>query len=61
MSTKPKPKATPDSATFNHLPQKTKDLMRMQDQEEKTIGAGQVEITEKIDDARIGQKKCSPR
>lgn len=53
MSTKPKPQATerdpgPDSATFERLPEETKDLMKLKDQDEKTTGPEQVEITKQI-------------
>ena len=53
MSTKPKPQAPEKdpgqaSATFERLPEETKDLMKLKDQDEKTTGPEQVEITKQI-------------
>ena len=55
MSTKPKPQAPEEapgeeSATFKQLPEKTKELMKLKDQEEKTTGPGQIEIRKEIDE-----------
>lgn len=53
MSTKPKPQATEKDpgqalATFERLPEETKDLMKLKDQDEKTTGPEQVEIAKQI-------------
>jgi len=53
MSEKSKPKATesklgPDLATFEQLPEKTKELMKLKDLGEKTTGPEQVEAAQKI-------------
>lgn len=55
MSMKPKPQAAAEapgeeSATFKQLPEKTKELMKLKDQEEKTTGIEQVAITKQIEE-----------
>jgi len=55
MNTKSKPQATEtkperDQATFEKLPEQTKELMKLKDQEEKTTGTEQVVITKQIQD-----------
>ncbi len=55
MSTKPKPQATEkdpgqDLATFERLPEATKELHKLREQGEKTTGPEQVEITRTIED-----------
>ena len=54
MSKKLKPQATEtklkrDLATFKRLPKKTKELMKLKDQDEKTTGPEQAVITRKIE------------
>jgi len=39
-----------DLATFERLPEKTKELLKLKDQVEKTIGPEQVVITKQIHD-----------
>ena len=53
MSTKSNPKATEkklerDLATFERLPEKKKELMRLKKQNEEATGREKVEITRKI-------------
>jgi predicted ferric reductase len=55
MSMKPKPQAPEKdpgqaSATFERLPEDTKDLMKLKDQDEKTTGLEQVGIAKQIQD-----------
>jgi len=55
MSTKSKPQDTEtkperDQATFEKLPEHTKELMKLKDQEEKATGTEQVVITKQIQD-----------
>lgn len=53
MSTPSKTKTTDkesreDLATFERLPEKSKDLLKLKESEEKSTGPGQVELTQKI-------------
>lgn len=55
MSTKSKPqtskkKTDRDLATFEELPDQTKELMKLKEQDEKTAGPEHVEITKKIEE-----------
>ncbi len=55
MSTKSKPEDNDDDLeedleTFEEMPEKTKDLMKLKKEDEKTTGAEQVEITEEIEE-----------
>jgi hypothetical protein len=55
MSTKSKPQDTEtklqrDQATFEKLPEQTKELMKLKDLEEKATGTEQVVITKQIQD-----------
>jgi len=63
MSTKSKPQAAEtrlrrDLATFERLPEKTKELMRLKDQDEKTTGPAQVVIAKQIEEK--GRKLRKP-
>jgi hypothetical protein len=54
MTTKSKTQATEkdpgkDLATFERLPERTKDLLKLKDQAEKATGPGQVVITGQIE------------
>jgi len=63
MSTKPTPQAAGkklerDLATFEQLPEETKALMKLKDQDEKTTGPGKVVTSRKIaDQARKSRSK----
>lgn len=53
MSAKPKPQVTvtkpdPHQATFEKLPEETKELMKLKEREVKTTGSEQVVITREI-------------
>lgn len=55
MSMKPKPQAAgeapgEESSTFKQLPEKTKELMKLKAQEEKTTGPEQVAVTKQIEE-----------
>lgn len=55
MSTKPKPQATgkdpgKDISTFKELPENTKDLMELKEQDEKATGSEHIENTREIED-----------
>lgn len=55
MNPKPKHQASEkhsseDLATFEELPEKTKDLMKLKEQEEKTTGPKHIETTRKIEE-----------
>lgn len=55
MSKKPKPQVTKkktahDLASFEKLPEQTKKLMKLKDQDEKTTGPDHVVTTRKIQD-----------
>lgn len=54
MSTKSKPQTKEKIqdehlATFERLPDKKKDLMKLKDQDEKTTGADNIEVAKKIE------------
>lgn len=55
MTKKSKPQGTEnepgeDLATFKNLPEKTKKLMKLKDQDEKSTGPEHTEITKKIEE-----------
>ena len=45
---RPEPNFTKDLKTFESLPVKTKELVKLADQSEKTIGPARVALTEMI-------------